>query len=77
MHWYFVTGCIACLFWLIVGTIGLIYLKENNLEIWGWLLVFAMLAIWFWPLHTICSIPLLIEIVKDIIDDYKFKKRYE
>lgn len=77
MHWYFVTGCIACIFWLIIGTIGLIYLKEDNLEMWGCLLVFAMLAIWFWPLHTICSIPLLIEITKDIIDDYKFKKRYE
>lgn len=76
MHGYFVIGCVSCLFWLIIGTIGLIYIKESDLEIWGLLLILAMLAIWFWPLHTIWSILLLIEIVKDIIDNYKFKKRY-
>ena len=74
MHWYFVIGCAACIFWLIAGIIGLIFLKEDNLEIWGWLLIFAMLAIWFWPIHTVCSIPLLIEILEDIIDYYKFNK---
>ena len=77
MHWYFVIGCATCLFWLIIGVIGLIYIKESNLKIWELLLVLAMLAIGFWPIHTICLIPLLIEFTKDIIDHYKFKKENE
>lgn len=77
--WYIIVGCVITLIITILLVVADFKARKTNPDTPD---MPAILAIGLvgcivaWPLIFLAALPLLYEIVEDLIDDYKFRKKY-